>query len=500
MLNKERKKTHSQKPKRQSSWATRTLMLLTSAAILNVGVGCELDSWGDPSSVGRFERTPAVLPILDRLSIIEPENEFDLPVTSVMPEDLLPSRNEYVLDIGDVVQVSVFELIQPGRDTIQTRTIDETGVIRMPVLKTINVAGKTASQLERDIVAQLNNMGVLRDATVSVQLLQSTKNTYSVVGEPQNGGTNVGTYGIPKPSFRLLEAISLARGVDGRVKTLKLYRQTGLTPEAAGEADPEAARRANETDQQRDAATENEDDLIRDLLGEAGTVDTAEPDADDIEDLFKTEDQQLEQVVDPGIDVGVGFEGGGQWVNVDGDWVRIEDPNTAIAAQAAIEQQLTELVTQRIIEIPWKRLIDGDMRYNLIIRPGDVIRIPSTRAGFVYVTGEIARPGAYTVPGENELTLTQLIASAGGLGPLAIPERVDIRRRIGDDQEAIARINLREIVEGNAPNFFLKPNDEIVIGTNFWAQPLATIRNGFRMTYGFGFIIDRNFGTDVFPP
>ena len=46
----------------------------------------------------------------------------------------------------------------------------------------------------------------------------------------------------------------------------------------------------------------------------------------------------------------------------------------------------------------------------------------------------------------------------------------------------------------------MRSDDHIIIGTNFFATPLAVIRNGFRMTYGFGFLIDRNFGNDVFGP
>ena len=45
-------------------------------------------------------------------------------------------------------------------------------------------------------------------------------------------------------------------------------------------------------------------------------------------------------------------------------------------------------------------------------------------------------------------------------------------------------------------------DDHIIIGTSWVATPLAIIRNGFRATYGFGFLLDRNFGNDVFgaPP
>ena len=81
-----------------------------------------------------------------------------------------------------------------------------------------------------------------------------------------------------------------------------------------------------------------------------------------------------------------------------------------------------------------------------------------------------------------------------------MPERVDLIRRVGNDQEATVRLNLRAIFEGLQPDFYLKPNDTINIGTSFAATPLAVIRNGFRASYGFGFVLDRNFGTDVFGP
>ncbi|HEX7010773.1 MAG TPA: hypothetical protein VF184_12390, partial [Phycisphaeraceae bacterium] len=44
------------------------LLLMLIAVVLG---GCEVDSYFDPSVVGRWERTPATLPILDRLDIID---------------------------------------------------------------------------------------------------------------------------------------------------------------------------------------------------------------------------------------------------------------------------------------------------------------------------------------------------------------------------------------------------------------------------------------------
>jgi 5-formyltetrahydrofolate cyclo-ligase len=46
---------------------------------------------------------------------------------------------------------------------------------------------------------------------------------------------------------------------------------------------------------------------------------------------------------------------------------------------------------------------------------------------------------------------------------------------------------------GLDPDLFIKPHDQIRVGTHAIAPFLAAIRNSFRMTYGFGFVYDRNF-------
>ncbi len=73
---------------------------------------------------------------------------------------------------------------------------------------------------------------------------------------------------------------------------------------------------------------------------------------------------------------------------------------------------------------------------------------------------------------------------------------------VGPDRQATIMLDLRAISEGTQPDVFLKPDDHLNVGTNFWALPLAIVRNGLRASYGFGFLLDRNFGNDVFgaPP
>ncbi|MFG0275933.1 MAG: hypothetical protein ACF8QF_12850, partial [Phycisphaerales bacterium] len=194
----------------------------------------------------------------------------------------------------------------------------------------------------------------------------------------------------------------------------------------------------------------------------------------------------------------------GSWVFIDGRWVRVGRADTAGLPEGAdplAAADGSDLVTQRVIKVPVKPLIEGDARYNIVIRPGDVVRVPGADQGFVYLAGVgIARPGVYALPTVGRLTLTKAVMSAGGLTGLAVPKRVDLVRMIGDDRQATIRLNLKAIAEGTHPDVFLKSDDMVNVGTNFWAQPVAVIRNGFRATYGFGFLLDRNFGNDVFGP
>ena len=495
---------------RAPGWRSAPRWALLLLVIASGGMyGCEIDSFLDPSVVGRWERTPVTLPILSRLDVIDEPPSTTMEVTSVRPADLKPDVQEYQIGPGDLLTISIFELIMPGQESRQTRRVDETGEVRLPVIGTVRAANRTPSELEQAIRDTLEQQGVLRDAMVSVILQEARQNTFSVIGEPSQGGTAVGTYAIPKPNFRLLDALAMARGVPGRTKKLLVYRQTELTEEVAGEV--EQAQQEEAEAQTQPAPAEQPEELIDELMQEQqqnGAPGPAGP------------QQRGQREAPTGVAAGIEGGQGTQWVNVEGEWVRVERDDTSDGAAAAAsandlasetdatagqptaqevrERELGELITQRIIEVPYDKLLAGDMRYNVVIRPGDVIRVPAPTAGFVYIMGQINRPGAYSIPGENDLTLKQLIASAGNLSQLAIPERVDLVRRVDDNMEATVRLNVRAIFEGTQPDIFLKPNDLINVGTSFPATPLAILRNGFRATYGFGFVLDRNFESDVF--
>ena len=193
------------------------------------------------------------------------------------------------------------------------------------------------------------------------------------------------------------------------------------------------------------------------------------------------------------------------WQLRDGQWVPVQtnttnrgtnnQPETS-SVQPVRDTEPLQWVDQpkqtRHIKIPVKGLMDGDPRYNIIIKPGDTINVPVDIAGVIYVMGNVNNPGRIQMTG-SKMTLKQVVATVGNLGPLAWPKRCEIIRRIGNNKEEIVRVDLEKICNGEMPDFYIKPNDTINIGTHATARWRAILRNAFRATYGFGFVYDRNF-------
>ncbi len=171
---------------------------------------------------------------------------------------------------------------------------------------------------------------------------------------------------------------------------------------------------------------------------------------------------------------------------------------------AKINKQRNSEIKEKtiVIDIDYNQLVRGDSSLNIVIKPGDAIYCDSGDVGVVYIDGEISRPGVYNLPTAGRLTLSRLVAAAGGVSELAIPERCDLIRRLDSDKEACVRISLLAIRNRGEPDLFLKRDDHIIVGTNFWALPLSRVRRDLSFPNSIGFQLDRNFGNDVFgaPP
>ncbi len=151
----------------------------------------------------------------------------------------------------------------------------------------------------------------------------------------------------------------------------------------------------------------------------------------------------------------------------------------------------------RIIAVNYEMLTQGNERMNIVVHDSDKIIVPLLEVGLYYVQGEVIRPGVYVLTG-RDITVKQALTEAGNMSPLAWPQNAMLIRRIGERQEQYIPLDIEAIFKGEENDFFLKPDDVICIGTDVRSIFYAVLRNAFRMTYGFGFIYDRNFSSPLF--
>lgn len=472
----------------------------------------------DPSIVGRWERTPTSVPILNNIGAIEDPGTQWVEVSEITSQDLIPETDIYRVGPGDFLDLTIWDLITRGQAELLPRQIDQNGYIQIPQLGRIFVTNKTETEVADAIAVKMAPL--VADPLVSVVVQQRRQQVFHLMGNVAAPGP----YSILNADFRILEALIAAGGFPEFTRDIYVIRQVPLD-DGTSTLSPE---NPTDSDLFHDSGSEPDPaegesllDVIDDLSS-PGMLSGSRSGTGLVPSLTRTQPSGDPSRGEPLIDLidspssssnsaseNQDWQAAAptpRWRFHDGRWVR---ESTPIAARRMIDQgemmprdSRGELFTQRKIRVPVGPLVSGDARYNIVIRPGDTIHVPPASTGFYYIRGEIAHPGVFNLPAVGKLTLLRAIAAAGDLGPTAVPERVDLTRIVGTDEQATIMLNLRAIAEGTQPDIYIKPDDMINIGTQFWATPLAILRGGLRTSYGFGFLLDRNFGNDVFgaPP
>ncbi|MEM6258296.1 MAG: polysaccharide biosynthesis/export family protein [Planctomycetota bacterium] len=88
---------------------------------------------------------------------------------------VIPSRPEplrYEIKPGDLLLVTIYELRTPGVDDQQQCRVDGHGWIRLDIVGPFHTQGLSPAELEQVIATRLEDAILLRDPTVSVQVLE----------------------------------------------------------------------------------------------------------------------------------------------------------------------------------------------------------------------------------------------------------------------------------------------------------------------------------------
>ncbi len=514
--------------------ARACLVTLLTGVVLGLTSGCAAlppNSLLDPTKVGRFALEAAEDDVLRVLTPRETPYDFGYTnTTEPTPADLVPVYDEYRLVPGDVVALTIYDLIssQPFSAALQLNNLGE---IRIPELGTVRVEGLTEAEVEQELAARLREAELLPNPVVIVFTQSRRGRVFSILGAV----TSPGTYPIPEPDMRLLDMLGLIGDVSATARKMFVIRRgpragrpveaPAPVPEVPDEKlrvpppvdvdDPGGADRLG-------VVTLASDETVQTPPQTQPTYEDRPPSRTELEEILSqsqadtqpaapvAEDEAATQPAAPSFEPLVFDPVTGELLEPND----VAEPRVEAAPPEAPDADVADTLPpleedvfeepfdwedvdqfdleQRVIEIDVRQLKRGDERYNIVVRDRDVINIPID-TGVYYMMGEVNRPGVYGFGG-REITIKQAIAAVGGFSPLAWPQRCEvIRREPGTDKQVTIRVNLDAIFAGLEPDFYLRDNDIVNVGTHIVAPFLFVIRNSFRFTYGFGFVYDRNF-------
>jgi polysaccharide export outer membrane protein len=139
-------------------------------------------------------------------------------------------------------------------------------------------------------------------------------------------------------------------------------------------------------------------------------------------------------------------------VHKDGDAKKLSAvPNdNATGSEVAVQVNLRDL------------LESADSRSNALVHPGDIVKV--TRAGIVYVIGEVRRPGGFALKSNENISVLQALALSEGLTPTASKGGARIihtNQQSGERKET--PIDLGKILAGKAPDPVLESKDIVFV-------------------------------------
>lgn len=160
----------------------------------------------------------------------------------------------------------------------------------------------------------------------------------------------------------------------------------------------------------------------------------------------------------------------------------------------AVLYRQRENLTSEVLSVDIKGILDGTTP-DIPLRKNDVLYIPSIHdlqdMGSVKIWGEVAKVGEY--PYADNMTLEDLIITAGGLKESASLVRVDVARRIKDSKSTSSQATIGQnfsfgvkdgfIIDGE-PGFVLQPYDQVYVRRSPGYQEQQNVKINGEVLFG----------------
>jgi polysaccharide export outer membrane protein len=114
--------------------------------------------------------------------------------------------------------------------------------------------------------------------------------------------------------------------------------------------------------------------------------------------------------------------------------------------------------------IAWDPTMHNTENFDRAVSPGD--RILVRACGIAYVGGNVGKPGAYSLCGSPNVTLSELMALAGGITPNAAPNKTYLVRASSDGTKVVEQIDVKKVLTSRVADPIVHEDDVIYVSPN----------------------------------
>jgi polysaccharide biosynthesis/export protein len=115
---------------------------------------------------------------------------------------------------------------------------------------------------------------------------------------------------------------------------------------------------------------------------------------------------------------------------------------------------------QHPVQVPLSTGAPESMENNVTVEPGDTILV--SKAGVVYVVGDVRQPGGFVMENGNEITVLKAIALAQGTNPNAALNAARLIRKTPEGPKDVP-LDLKKILAARVPDPQLQPDDVVFV-------------------------------------
>jgi polysaccharide export outer membrane protein len=111
--------------------------------------------------------------------------------------------------------------------------------------------------------------------------------------------------------------------------------------------------------------------------------------------------------------------------------------------------------------IPWDPTMHNTENFDRAVMPGD--RVLVRACGIAYVGGNVIKPGAYSLCGSPKMTLSEVMALAGGVAPNAATNKTFLVRAQPDGTKIVEQIDVKKVLTSRVADPIVREDDIIYI-------------------------------------